>query len=231
MQQEILQKLIEARFGLHAEFDAGSVVYLETIAEPVEGVGHYEPLRHYAEVHLLLEPGEPGSGIQIDTMCSEDALSRNWQRLIFTHLLEKTYRGVLTGAPLTDVRITLVTGRAHPKHTEGGDFRQATYRAVRQGLMKAKSVLLEPWYAVRLDLPAECVGRAMSDLERMGGRVRPAGTGQNDEYAARERPRGAVRRLRAGIRRVYQGPRTPAAPPGGLSSVPGAGGCRRRERL
>lgn len=178
VQQEILQKLIEARFGLHAEFDAGSVVYLETIAEPVEGVGHYEPLRHYAEVHLLLEPGEPGSGIQIDTMCSEDALSRNWQRLIFTHLLEKTYRGVLTGAPLTDVRITLVTGRAHPKHTEGGDFRQATYRAVRQGLMKAKSVLLEPWYAVRLDLPAECVGRAMSDLERMGGAFDPPEQGK-----------------------------------------------------
>ena len=178
VQQEILQKLIEARFGLRAEFDAGSVVYLETIAEPVEGVGHYEPLRHYAEVHLLLEPGEPGSGIQIDTMCSEDALSRNWQRLIFTHLLEKTYRGVLTGAPLTDVRITLVTGRAHPKHTEGGDFRQATYRAVRQGLMKAKSVLLEPWYAVRLDLPAECVGRAMSDLERMGGAFDPPEQGE-----------------------------------------------------
>ena len=178
VQQEILQKLIEARFGLHAEFDAGSVVYLETIAEPVEGVGHYEPLRHYAEVHLLLEPGEPGSGIQIDTMCSEDALSRNWQRLIFTHLLEKTYRGVLTGAPLTDVRITLVTGRAHPKHTEGGDFRQATYRAVRQGLMKAKGVLLEPWYAVRLDLPAECVGRAMSDLERMGGAFDPPEQGE-----------------------------------------------------
>ena len=178
VQQEILQKLIEARFGLRAEFDAGSVVYLETIAEPVEGVGHYEPLRHYAEVHLLLEPGEPGSGIQIDTMCSEDALSRNWQRLIFTHLLEKTYRGVLIGAPLTDVRIMLVTGRAHPKHTEGGDFRQATYRAVRQGLMKAKSVLLEPWYAVRLDLPAECVGRAMSDLERMGGAFDPPEQGE-----------------------------------------------------
>lgn len=178
VQMEILQKLIEDRFGLKVSFDAGNIVYLETIAAPVEGVGHYEPLRHYAEVHLLLEPGEPGSGIQIDTMCSEDALSRNWQRLIFTHLLEKTYRGVLTGAPLTDVRITLVTGRAHPKHTEGGDFRQATYRAVRQGLMKAKSVLLEPWYAVRLDLPAECVGRAMSDLERMGGAFDPPEQGK-----------------------------------------------------
>ena len=178
VQMEILQKLIEDRFGLKVSFDAGNIVYLETIAAPVEGVGHYEPLRHYAEVHLLLEPGEPGSGIQIDTMCSEDALSRNWQRLIFTHLLEKTYRGVLTGAPLTDVRITLVTGRAHPKHTEGGDFRQATYRAVRQGLMKAKSVLPEPWYAVRLDLPAECVGRAMSDLERMGGAFDPPEQGE-----------------------------------------------------
>ena len=173
VQMEILQTLIAARFGLRVEFDAGSVVYLETIAEPVEGVGHYEPLRHYAEVHLLLEPGEPGSGIQIDTMCSEDVLSRNWQRLIFTHLLEKQYRGVLTGAPLTDVRITLLAGRAHPKHTEGGDFRQATYRAVRQGLMKAESVLLEPWYAIRLDLPDECVGRAMRDLERMGGEFDP----------------------------------------------------------
>ena len=178
VQQEILQALIFARFGLHTEFDAGSVVYLETIAEPVEGVGHYEPLRHYAEVHLLLEPGEPGSGIQIDTMCSEDALSRNWQRLIFTHLLEKQYRGVLTGAPLTDVRITLVTGRAHPKHTEGGDFRQATYRAVRQGLRKAKNVLLEPWYAVRLELPENCVGRAMSDFERMGGVFDPPERGE-----------------------------------------------------
>ena len=173
VQMEILQTLIAARFGLRVEFDAGSVVYLETIAEPVEGVGHYEPLRHYAEVHLLLEPGEPGSGIQIDTMCSEDVLSRNWQRLIFTHLLEKQYRGVLTGAPLTDVRITLLAGRAHPKHTEGGDFRQATYRAVRQGLMKAESVLLEPWYAIQLDLPDECVGRAMRDLERMGGEFDP----------------------------------------------------------
>ena len=178
VQMEILQRLIAARFGLSVRFDEGNIVYKETIAAPVEGVGHYEPLRHYAEVHLLLEPGEPGSGIQIDTMCSEDALSRNWQRLIFTHLLEKTYRGVLTGAPLTDVRITLVTGRAHPKHTEGGDFRQATYRAVRQGLMKAKSVLLEPWYAVRLDLPAECVGRAMSDLERMGGAFDPPEQGE-----------------------------------------------------
>lgn len=169
VQMEILQRLLETRFGLRTEFDEGSVVYLETIVEPVEGVGHYEPLRHYAEVHLLLEPGEPGSGIQIDTMCSEDALSRNWQRLIFTHLLEKHYRGVLTGAPLTDVRITLLSGRAHPKHTEGGDFRQATYRAVRQGLRKAKSILLEPWYAVHFELPPENVGRAMSDLERMGG--------------------------------------------------------------
>ncbi len=178
VQMEILQSLIRTRFGLNVEFDAGSVVYLETIAAPVEGVGHYEPLRHYAEVHLLLEPGEPGSGIQIDTMCSEDTLSRNWQRLIFTHLLEKQYRGVLIGAPLTDVRITLITGRAHPKHTEGGDFRQATYRAVRQGLMKAESVLLEPWYAVHLTLPEDCVGRAMSDLERMGGEFAPPEPGE-----------------------------------------------------
>ena len=167
VQMEILQKLIQNRFDLSVSFDEGNIVYKETIVAPVEGVGHYEPLRHYAEVHLLLEPGEPGSGIVLDTMCSEDVLARNWQRLIFTHLQETVQPGVLTGSPVTDLRITIVSGRAHLKHTEGGDFRQATYRAVRQGLRKAQSVLLEPWYAFRLEVPANFVGRAMTDLERM----------------------------------------------------------------
>lgn len=167
VQMEILQKLIQNRFGLSVSFDEGNIVYKETIVAPVEGVGHYEPLRHYAEVHLLLEPGEPGSGIVLDTMCSEDVLARNWQRLIFTHLQETVQPGVLTGSPVTDLRITIVSGKAHLKHTEGGDFRQATYRAVRQGLRKAQSVLLEPWYAFRLEVPANFVGRAMTDLERM----------------------------------------------------------------
>ena len=167
VQMEILQKLVKSRFDLSVSFDEGNIVYKETIAAPVEGVGHYEPLRHYAEVHLLLEPGEPGSGIVLDTMCSEDVLARNWQRLIFTHLQETVQPGVLTGSPVTDLRITIVSGRAHLKHTEGGDFRQATYRAVRQGLRKAQSVLLEPWYSFRLEVPANFVGRAMTDLERM----------------------------------------------------------------
>ena len=167
VQMEILQKLIQNRFDLSVSFDEGNIVYKETIVAPVEGVGHYEPLRHYAEVHLLLEPGEPGSGIVLDTMCSEDVLARNWQRLIFTHLQETVQPGVLTGSPVTDLRITIVSGRAHLKHTEGGDFRQATYRAVRQGLRKAQSVLLEPWYSFRLEVPANFVGRAMTDLERM----------------------------------------------------------------
>ncbi len=167
VQMEILQKLIKSRFDLSVSFDEGNIVYKETIAAPIEGVGHYEPLRHYAEVHLLLEPGEPGSGIVLDTMCSEDVLARNWQRLIFTHLQETVQPGVLTGSPVTDLRITIISGKAHLKHTEGGDFRQATYRAVRQGLRKAQSVLLEPWYAFRLEVPANFVGRAMTDLERM----------------------------------------------------------------
>ena len=167
VQMEILQKLIQNRFDLSVSFDEGNIVYKETIVAPVEGVGHYEPLRHYAEVHLLLEPGEPGSGIVLDTMCSEDVLARNWQRLIFTHLQEAVQPGVLTGSPVTDLRITIVSGKAHLKHTEGGDFRQATYRAVRQGLRKAQSVLLEPWYSFRLEVPANFVGRSMTDLERM----------------------------------------------------------------
>ena len=176
VQMEILQKLIESRFGLRVSFDAGNIVYLETIAAPVEGVGHYEPLRHYAEVHLLMEPAEPGSGLQFDTMCPTDTLALHWQRLILAHLTEKAHRGVLTGAPITDIRFTLVSGRAHLKHTEGGDFRQATYRAVRQGLMKAQSVLLEPWYAFRMELPAPNVGRAITDIQRMQGEYEPPET-------------------------------------------------------
>ena len=176
VQMEILQKLIETRFGLRVSFDAGNIVYLETIAAPVEGVGHYEPLRHYAEVHLLMEPAEPGSGLQFDTMCPTDTLALHWQRLILAHLAEKAHRGVLTGAPVTDIRFTLVSGRAHLKQTEGGDFRQATYRAVRQGLMKAQSVLLEPWYAFRMELPAPGVGRAITDIQRMQGEYDPPET-------------------------------------------------------
>lgn len=167
VQIEVYQKLINERFGISVEFGAGSVVYKETITDVVEGVGHFEPLRHYAEVHLLLEPGEVGSGLTFATDCSEDLLDKNWQRLILTHLEEKEHIGVLIGAPVTDMKITLKSGRAHQKHTEGGDFRQATYRALRQGLMKADSVLLEPYYEFSLEIPESAVGRAMTDLDRM----------------------------------------------------------------
>ena len=169
VQLEVLKTLIYERFGVEVEFGQGNILYKETIQNTVEGVGHFEPLRHYAEVHLLLEPGEPGSGVQCMSVCSEDLLDRNWQRLILTHLMETEHRGVLTGAPITDIRITLVSGKAHLKHTEGGDFRQAVYRAVRQGLKQADSVLLEPYYEYRLELPSENVGRAMTDIERMHG--------------------------------------------------------------
>lgn len=169
VQLEILQRLIADRFGMEVTFGEGNIVYKETILNTVEGVGHFEPLRHYAEVHLLMEPGEPGSGLVFDTVVSEDDLDRNWQRLILTHLGEKEHLGVLTGNPITDMKITLVAGKAHLKHTEGGDFRQATYRAVRQGLMQAKSVLLEPYYSFQLELPSENVGRAMHDIEQRFG--------------------------------------------------------------
>lgn len=171
IQLEVLTRLIRERFGTEVSFGTGNIVYRETIAGPVEGVGHFEPLRHYAEVHLLLEPGPRGSGLRITSACPTDQLDLNWQRLIFTHLMEKRHRGVLTGSPITDVKITLVAGRAHVKHTEGGDFRQATYRAVRQGLMQADSILLEPHYDFTLELPPDCVGRAMNDLQTMGGSV------------------------------------------------------------
>lgn len=167
VQIEILKTVISERFGISVDFGVGNIVYKETITDTVEGVGHFEPLRHYAEVHLILEPGEPGSGITCKLDCEENSLDRNWQRLILTHLQERTHRGVLTGSPLTDVVISLVGGRAHQKHTEGGDFRQATYRAIRQGLMQATSVLLEPYYSFTLELPQASVGRAMTDLERM----------------------------------------------------------------
>ncbi len=170
VQIEVYKSLIQERFGLSADFGTGSIIYKETIANAVEGVGHFEPLRHYAEVHLLLEPGEPGSGLQIGRECSEDLLDLNWQRLILTHLEEKEHVGVLMGAPVTDMKITLRSGRAHQKHTEGGDFRQATYRALRQGLMQAENVLLEPYYEFRLEAPKEAVGRAMTDLDKRCGR-------------------------------------------------------------
>ncbi|MDD3706581.1 MAG: NYN domain-containing protein, partial [Clostridiaceae bacterium] len=169
VQIEILQSMIQSRFGIPVSFDTGRIIYKETIDNVVYGVGHFEPLRHYAEVHLLLEPGDPGSGLQFETRCSEDVLGKNWQRLILTHLQEKEHIGVLTGSALTDMKITLVSGRAHNKHTEGGDFREATYRAVRQGLMSAESILLEPYYEYQLELPEKMVGRAMSDIEKMNG--------------------------------------------------------------
>ena len=169
VQTEILKTMIAERFHLDVEFGTGKIVYKETIKSPFVGVGHYEPLRHYAEVHLKMEPLEAGSGLVFDTDCSEDVLDRNWQRLILTHLQEREHPGVLTGAPITDMKITIVAGRAHLKHTEGGDFRQATYRAVRQGLKSAESVLLEPWYSFVLEVPSEQVGRAMSDIGQMNG--------------------------------------------------------------
>lgn len=173
VQLEVLTNLIAARYGYDVEFDSGAVTYRETIAETIEGVGHYEPLRHYAEVHLLMEPLPQGSGLQFGTRCSEDVLDRNWQRLILTHLQEKTHIGALTGSPITDMKITLVSGKAHLKHTEGGDFRQATYRAVRQGLRSAESILLEPYYDFTLELPSECVGRAMTDIQQRAGQFEP----------------------------------------------------------
>ena len=173
VQLEILQRRIGERFGMEVAFGTGAILYKETIKEPVVGIGHFEPLRHYAEVHLLMEPLPEGSGLAFATACSTDVLDLNWQRLVMTHLAEKEHLGVLTGSPITDMKLTLVAGRAHVKHTEGGDFRQATYRAVRQGLMQAESVLLEPWYEFRLEVPSDQVGRAMSDLQRMNGQIEP----------------------------------------------------------
>lgn len=178
IQLQVLRRLALDRFGMEIDFGAGSIVYKETIRGSVEGVGHFEPLRHYAEVHLLLEAGEEGSGLTFDTLCSDKILSQNFQRLVLTHLAEKTHLGVLTGAPVTDMKITLISGKAHLKHTEGGDFRQATYRAVRQGLMKAESVLLEPYYDFEITVPADAVGRLMNDISRMGGDFEIAHSGE-----------------------------------------------------
>lgn len=183
IQLEVLQTLFADRFGIDISFGKGSIIYKETIESPVEGVGHFEPLRHYAEVHLLLKPGKRGSGLVFKTECKEDVLDKNWQRLILTHLYEKTHIGVLTGSPVTDMEIILKSGKAHPKHTEGGDFRQATYRAVRQGLRSAKSVLLEPYYDFTLEVPTENVGRAMSDIQFMHGTFNPPETdGENSVF-------------------------------------------------
>ncbi len=180
IQLEILKRVLEDRFGLCVEFESGSVIYKETIANAVVGVGHYEPLRHYCEVQLLLEPAPHGSGIIIKSKCSEDVLSKNWQRLIFTHITEKTHVGVLTGSPITDVKITLISGRAHEKHTEGGDFRQATYRAIRQGLMQAESVLLEPWVKFDIELPSQYIGKVLTDLKMMNAEFgAPESDGEN----------------------------------------------------
>ncbi len=188
VQLEVLKSVIHDRFSMEVEFEKGSIIYKETIANTVEGVGHFEPLRHYAEVHLLMEPLERGSGIKFATRCGTDELDRNWQRLIMTHIEERTHLGVLTGSPITDIKITLVAGRAHLKHTEGGDFRQATYRAVRQGLMQAQSVILEPWYSFSLELPTECVGRAMTDISQMGGNVLPPDTKGDISYVSGSAP-------------------------------------------
>lgn len=193
VQLEILQSLILERYGLDVEFGQGNIRYKETVADTVEGVGHFEPLRHYAEVHLVIEPGEAGSGVQLATSCSEDALSRNWQRLILTHLAEREHPGVLMGAPLTDVKITLAAGKAHLKHTEGGDFRQAAYRAVRQGLKEAECVLLEPYYRFRLEIPADAVGRAMTDIERLYGTMNPPQTDGEDAILTGTAPAATMR--------------------------------------
>ena len=193
IQLEVLRSLLAERFGLNVEFGPGGILYKETITEPIEGVGHYEPLRHYAEVHVKLEPLPRGSGMQFAADCREEVLDKNWQRLVLTHLEEKQHLGVLIGAPLTDVKITLIAGRAHLKHTEGGDFRQATYRAVRQGLMMAKSQLLEPWYAFRLEVPVESLGRAMTDIQRMEGSFDPPESGEETAVLTGFAPVSAMR--------------------------------------
>ena len=205
VQLEVLRRLLHDRFGLEADFGAGSILYRETIADAVEGIGHFEPLRHYAEVHLLLEPGERGSGVRVSSACPTDALDLNWQRLILTHLLEREHPGVLTGAPITDMKITLAAGKAHLKHTEGGDFRQATYRAVRQGLMKAENILLEPWYDLRLELPQEQVGRAMADLQQMGGECQLQESGGDMALLTGAAPVAALRDYQTEVRAYTRG--------------------------
>ncbi len=205
VQTEILKAMIRERFGVSVDFGGGKIVYKETIRNRVEGVGHFEPLRHYAEVHLILEPGEPGSGLQFESICSEDVLSRNWQRLILTHLEERVHRGVLVGGEITDMKITLAAGKAHLKHTEGGDFRQATYRAVRQGLMQAESVLLEPYYEFRLEIPPENVGRAMTDIEKMAGRPEPLQMGEGMSVLTGTAPVASMRNYQQEVNAYTKG--------------------------
>ena len=205
IQLEILKSVIKERFGFDVEFGEGSISYRETIADAVEGIGHYEPLRHYAEVHLLMEPGEPGSGLRFMTECREDKLDKNWQRLILTHLAEKKHLGVLTGSPITDMKITLIAGRAHLKHTEGGDFRQATYRAVRQGLMSAERVLLEPWYRFVIKVPLDCTGRLMTDLQRMEAEFSSPEQNMNETSIEGSVPAAAMRGYQAELAAYTKG--------------------------
>ncbi len=205
VQLEVLKGIIAERFGMNVTFGQGSITYKETIDAAVEGIGHYEPLRHYAEVHLLLEPLPRGSGLQFATSCSEDSLDKNWQRLILTHLYEKTHLGVLTGSPITDMRISLIAGRAHKKHTEGGDFRQATYRAVRQGLMCAESILLEPWYEFELELPSDSVGKAMTDISYMGGNCQQTGFSEDKAILAGSAPVSKMRDYHTKVIRYTRG--------------------------
>ena len=231
VQLEILQRLIAERFGMEVSFGQGGIVYRETIAGAVEGVGHYEPLRHYAEVHLLMEPLPRGSGLVLTSACPQDMLDINWQRLVLTHLAERSHPGVLTGSPITDMKITLVAGRAHLKHTEGGDFRQATYRAVRQGLMEAESILLEPWYNFRLEVPAEQVGRALSDLQRMHGRVEPPETAGDMAVLTGSAPVEQLRDYGREVAAYTRGRGRLSCTGGGVRPLPQPGGSGGRHGL
>ncbi|MBQ7835409.1 MAG: TetM/TetW/TetO/TetS family tetracycline resistance ribosomal protection protein [Ruminiclostridium sp.] len=225
IQLEILKSVISQRFGFDVEFGTGSISYRETIAAPVEGIGHYEPLRHYAEVHLLMEPAERGSGLRFVTECREDKLDKNWQRLILTHLAEKKHLGVLTGSPITDMKITLIAGKAHLKHTEGGDFRQATYRAVRQGLMSAESVLLEPWYRFNIRVPLDCTGRVMTDLQRMEAEFSSPEQNMNETIIEGFAPAEAMRGYQAEVTAYTKGK-------GRMSCIPdGYRPCRNTEQV
>jgi predicted RNA-binding protein with PIN domain len=225
IQQEILQRLIKDRFDLDVTFGPGAIVYRETIAAPVIGIGHFEPLRHYAEVHLLLEPLERGAGVRFATACPEEVLAFGWQRLILSHLAGKSHPGALTGAPVTDIKITLLAGRAHEKHTEGGDFRQAAWRAVRQGLMSAQSVLLEPWYEFRLTVPAAQTGRPLADLQRMGGDFVPPQTKGEDALISGAAPVSALRDYAAEVTAYTKGRGRLVCTPGGYRP------CQKQEAV
>lgn len=226
IQREILERMIPQRFGLEVGFGPGSILYRETLATPVLGIGHFEPLRHYAEVHLLLEPGERGSGLAFHSACSEDRLDGHWQRLVLTHLAEREHSGVLIGAPITDLSITLVAGKSHPKHTEGGDFRQATYRAVRQGLMTGESILLEPWYEFRLEVGVDQVGRAMTDLQRMGGEVEPPQTEGEEVLLTGSAPVSALGDYAGEVAAYTRGRGKLTCIPGGYRPCPDPDGVR-----